>query len=165
MGDRKHYRTVIISDVHIGSAHSKVKEAADFLSTVDCDRLILNGDIIDGWQLQKKSSSRQWRPEYTHFVKVIMKMMEVHGTEVIYLRGNHDDFLDNLVPLSLGNVNVMQDYILESGGHRFFVTHGAVFDSVSSKMEWVAKLGDVSYPVLLRFNRIYNKKRTRQGKP
>ena len=91
--------------------------------------------------------------------------MEVHDTQVIYLRGNHDDFLDNLVPLSLGNVSVLQDYILESGEHRFFVTHGDVFDSVTSKMEWLAKLGDVSYTALLRFNSIYNKFRSRQGKP
>lgn len=161
----RHYRTVIISDVHIGSAHSKVREAADFLSKVECDRLIMNGDIIDGWQLQKKSADKKWSPEYTRFVDVIMKMMETNGTEVIYLRGNHDDFLDNIVPLSLGSVSILQDYILESGSHRFFVTHGDVFDSVTSKMEWLAKLGDVSYTVLLRFNSIYNRIRTRQGKP
>lgn len=165
MQERKHYRTVIISDVHIGAAHSKVKEAADFLDKVYCDRLILNGDIVDGWQLSKKSANKRWKPDYTRFVNVIMKMMEEYDTEVIYLRGNHDDFLENLVPLELGNISVLQDYILESGGHRFFVTHGDVFDSVTTKMEWLAKLGDVSYTVLLRFNSIYNKIRSRQGKP
>lgn len=165
MQERKHYKTVIISDVHIGAAHSKVKEAADFLDKVYCDRLILNGDIVDGWQLSKKSANKRWKPDYTRFVNVIMKMMEEYDTEVIYLRGNHDDFLENLVPLELGNISVLQDYILESGGHRFFVTHGDVFDSVTTKMEWLAKLGDVSYTVLLRFNSIYNKIRSRQGKP
>ncbi len=165
MQERKHYRTVIISDVHIGAAHSKVKEAADFLDKVYCDRLILNGDIVDGWQLSKKSANKRWKPDYTRFVNVIMKMMEEYDTEVIYLRGNHDDFLENLVPLELGNISVLQDYILESGSHRFFVTHGDVFDSVTTKMEWLAKLGDVSYTVLLRFNSIYNKIRSRQGKP
>ena len=165
MQERKHYRTVIISDVHIGAAHSKVKEAADFLDKVYCDRLILNGDIVDGWQLSKKSSNKRWKPDYTRFVNVIMKMMEEYDTEVIYLRGNHDDFLENLVPLELGNISVLQDYILESRSHRFFVTHGDVFDSVTTKMEWLAKLGDVSYTVLLRFNSIYNKIRSRQGKP
>ncbi len=165
MQERKHYRTVIISDVHIGAAHSKVKEAADFLDKVYCDRLILNGDIVDGWQLSKKSSNKRWKPDYTRFVNAIMKMMEEYDTEVIYLRGNHDDFLENLVPLELGNISVLQDYILESGSHRFFVTHGDVFDSVTTKMEWLAKLGDVSYTVLLRFNSIYNKIRSRQGKP
>ena len=96
MQERKHYRTVIISDVHIGAAHSKVKEAADFLDKVYCDRLILNGDIVDGWQLSKKSANKRWKPDYTRFVNVIMKMMEEYDTEVIYLRGNHDDFLDNV---------------------------------------------------------------------
>ena len=165
MQERKHYRTVIISDVHIGAAHSKVKEAADFQDKVYCDRLILNGDVEVGWQLSKKSANKRWKPDYTRFVNVIMKMMEEYDTEVIYLRGNHDDFLENLVPLELGNISVLQDYILESGGHRFFVTHGDVFDSVTTKMEWLAKLGDVSYTVLLRFNSIYNKIRSRQGKP
>ena len=165
MQERKHYRTVIISDVHIGAAHSKGKEAADFLDKVYCDRLILNGDIVDGWQLSKKSANKRWKPDYTRFVNVIMKMMEEYDTEVIYLRGNHDDFLENLVPLELGNISVLQDYILESGDHCFFVTHGDVFDSVTTKMEWLAKLGDVSYTVLLRFNSIYNKIRSRQGKP
>ena len=142
-----------------------MKEAADFLDKVYCDRLILNGDIVDGWQLSKKSSNKRWKPDYTRFVNAIMKMMEEYDTEVIYLRGNHDDFLENLVPLELGNISVLQDYILESGSHRFFVTHGDVFDSVTTKMEWLAKLGDVSYTVLLRFNSIYNKIRSRQGKP
>ena len=92
MEDRKHYRTVIISDVHIGSAHSKVKEAADFLEKVECSRLILNGDIIDGWQLQKKSADKRWSPEYTRFANVIMKMMEEYDTDVVYLRGNTEMF-------------------------------------------------------------------------
>lgn len=165
MEARTHYRTVIISDVHIGSAHSKVREASDFLSRVDCDRLILNGDIIDGWQLQKRSASKRWSPDYTVFAKVIMKMMENHNTEVIYIRGNHDDFLDNLAPVKLATISILRDYVLETGSHRFFVTHGDVFDSVTSKMEWLAKLGDVSYTALLKFNSIYNKVRARQGKP
>ena len=140
MEERRHYRTIIISDVHIGNAHSKVKEAADFLGSVDCDRLILNGDIIDGWQLQKKSGNKRWSPEYTRFTKVIMKMMENHDTQVIYLRGNHDDFLDNLVPVNLGNISILQDYILESGNLRFFVTHGDVFENGMARQAWRRKL-------------------------
>lgn len=165
MEERKHYRTVIISDIHIGSSHSKVKEVSDFLSSVDCDLLIMNGDIIDGWKFQQKSSGKRWCPEYTRFVKVVMNMMEKHDTRVIYLRGNHDDFLDNLVPVDLGNICIFRDYILESCGHRYFVTHGDVFDSVTTNMEWLAKLGDVSYTALLKFNTLYNRIRSRKGKP
>ena len=166
MENRPHYRTVVISDVHLGSRHAKVDEAAWFLGTVDCDRLILCGDIIDGWQLRKKSGMKKgWRPEYTRFFKTVMKMMENGNTEVIYIRGNHDDFLDNLVPLKLAVISIVRDYILESGDRKYFVTHGDVFDTVTSNMKWLAKLGDVSYNVLLRFNGMYNRYRLKQGKP
>ena len=155
----------MISDVHIGSRHAKVDEAAWFLGSVDCDRLILDGDIIDGWQLRKKSGVKGWRPEYTRFFKTVMKMMENCNTEVIYIRGNHDDFLENLAPLKLANISIVRDYILESGDKKYFVTHGDVFDTVTSNMKWLAKLGDVSYNVLLRFNGMYNRYRLKQGKP
>ncbi len=63
MSERTRYRTIVISDVHLGNRHAKVREVTDFLSSVDCERLILNGDIIDGWQL-RKSGDRTWKPEY-----------------------------------------------------------------------------------------------------
>ena len=91
---------MILSDVHIGSEHSKVKELTSFLKNIDCDKLILNGDILDGWKLQRNPFGR-WKRSYTELIKVIMKMMEKHGTKVIYVRGNHDDFLDKILPLSL----------------------------------------------------------------
>ena len=76
-----------------------------------------------------------------------------------------DDFLENIAPLKLGNVNIVRDYILESGDKRYFITHGDVFDSVTSNMKWLAKLGDISYNALLRINTIYNRYRMKQGKP
>lgn len=155
--------TVVVSDVHLGASHSKVKEAGDYLSSVDCERLILNGDIIDGWQLQK--SGKKWKPEYTRFFKIIMKMMEKNDTEVIYVRGNHDDFLDSLAPSRMSNISVLKDYILESGGKRYFVTHGDVFDSVTSNMRWLSVLGDKGYNMLLWFNGVYNRYRVKRGKP
>lgn len=161
---RPHYRSIVLSDIHLGTSHSKVDEVSDFLSTVDCDRLILNGDIIDGWHLQK-SGVRKWKPEHTRFFKIIMKMMEKCGTEVIYVRGNHDDFLDNLVPLRFSNISIVRDYILESNGRHYFVTHGDVFDKVTTEMKWLAKLGDVGYTLLLWMNGMYNKYRSKQGKP
>ena len=165
MVNRPHFRTVVISDIHMGSKHAKVAEAAKFLGSVDCDRLIMNGDIIDGWQLQKRSGVKGWRPEYTLLFKTVMKMMENWNTEVIYIRGNHDDFLENIAPLKLGSVSIVRDYVLESGDKRYFITHGDVFDSVTSNMKWLAKLGDISYNALLRINGIYNKYRLKQGKP
>lgn len=164
MDSRPYYRTIVLSDIHLGTSHSKVNEVSDFLSTVNCDRLILNGDIIDGWHLQK-SGINKWRAEHTRFFKIIMKMMENCGTEIIYIRGNHDDFLDNLIPLHIANIHILKDYILESNRKHYFVTHGDVFDKVTTEMKRLAKLGDIGYTLLLYLNGTYNKIRAKQGKP
>lgn len=164
MDARPHYKTIVISDVHLGSTHSKVNEVSRFLATVDCDRLILNGDIIDGWQL-KKSGIKRWKHEHTRFFKVLMKMMENRSTEIIYVRGNHDDFLDSLVPFSFATISVVRDCVIESAGRRYFVTHGDAFDKVTSHMKWVAKLGDAGYTMLLWMNGLYNRYRAHRGKP
>ena len=161
---RKNYRTVVLSDIHLGTSHSKVAEVSNFLRTVNCERLILNGDIIDGWHLQK-NGTKKWQPAHTQFFKIIMKLMEKRDTEVIYVRGNHDDFLDNLAPLKLSNISIVKDYILESAGKRFYVTHGDVFDSVTSNMKWLSVLGDKGYNVLLWVNGMYNRYRIKNGKP
>ena len=164
MTQRKHYHTIVVSDIHLGTSHSKTEQVSLFLSNVDCDRLILNGDIIDGWHL-KKSGAKKWQAKHTRFFKILMRMMERQGTEVIYIRGNHDDFLDNLAPLHFSNISIVRDYELESGGKRFFVTHGDIFDRVTTQMRWLAKLGDIGYTVLLNFNNFYNRYRAWRGKP
>ena len=164
MEQRPFYRTVVLSDIHLGTTHSKVEQVSDFLSSVDCARLILNGDIIDGWHI-KKTGIRGWKPEHTRFIKIIMKLMEKHETEVIYVRGNHDDFLDSLAPLQLSNLNIVKDFVLESGDRRYFVTHGDIFDRVTTEMRWLAQLGDVGYTMLLWLNSWYNRYRRRRGLP
>ena len=123
MESRRYFRTIVLSDIHLGTSHSKVEQVCNFLSTTDCDRLILNGDIIDGWSLQKFGSGK-WKPQHTRFFKIIMKMMENCGTEVIYIRGNHDDFIDNLAPLKFATLSIVKEYMLESNGKHYFVTHG-----------------------------------------
>ena len=97
---RTYYPTVVLSDIHLGTSHSKTIEVSNFLKSVNCDRLILNGDIIDGWHL-RKAGTKRWQAKHTDFFKVIMKMMENFGTEVIYVCGNHDDFLDSSSAISL----------------------------------------------------------------
>ncbi len=155
------YKTVIISDVHLGSEGSKAKEVSLFLKSVTCDTLIMNGDIIDGWQLKKGGS---WKKKHTAFFRTILKMIENQHTKVVYLRGNHDDFLDQIVPFSLGkSFTIQRDYILKSGKKRFLIIHGDIFDSVTSNMKWLAYLGDVGYTILLSFNKIYNQYRAWRG--
>lgn len=164
MYNQKFYPTIVISDVHLGTEHSKTRQLAEFLRTVNCNTLILNGDIIDGWHLQK-SGKGKWKKEHTDFFKIIMKMMENHNTKVIYIRGNHDDFIDHIAPFTFANISIEKDYMHERNGKRYYVVHGDMFDNVTSKMVWLAKLGDVGYTFLLWVNRFYNGYRTKKGLP
>ena len=140
MYNQKFYPTIVISDVHLGTEHSKTRELAEFLRTVNCNTLIMNGDIIDGWNIQKGG---KWKKEHTDLIKIIMKMMENHNTKVIYVRGNHDDFIDQIAPFTFNNVEIVKEYIHQKKGKRYLVIHGDVFDNVTSKMVWLAKLGDI----------------------
>jgi len=162
MNTLKYYPTIVISDLHLGSEYSRISELTDFLRTVNCKTLIMNGDIIDGWQLQKGGKGK-WKKENSDFFKVLMKMMEIQNTHIVYIRGNHDDFIDQLAPFSFANISIVKDYMHEMNGKRYYVIHGDIFDSITSKMVWLAKLGDVGYTLLLWINRIYNIYRTKRG--
>lgn len=152
----------MISDVHLGTKGSKAKEVSRFLKTYRCENLILNGDIIDGWQLKKTGS---WKRKHTRFFNRMLKMMEQDNTKVFYLRGNHDDFLDHILPLKVGNLSIQTDMIYESNGKKYFITHGDIFDSITTNLRWIAYLGDMGYTFLLWINRLVNFQRRKRGLP
>ncbi len=157
------FRTIVLSDIHLGTAGSKAREATEFLRNYSCQKLILNGDIIDGWQLKQYGA---WKKKHTAFFKTVLKQIVHYDTKVIYLRGNHDDFLDQVMPLRVGkNFSIRKDYMLISGTKTFYVTHGDVFDSITSQMKWLAYLGDVGYTFLLWINKFYNQYRAWRGLP
>lgn len=157
------FRTIVLSDIHLGTAGSRAKEATHFLRHYSCQKLILNGDIIDGWQLKQYGT---WKKKHTAFFKAVLKQIVHYDTKVIYLRGNHDDFLDQIMPLKVGkNFAIRQDYVLSSGERTFYITHGDVFDSITSKMKWIAYLGDLGYTFLLWANKFYNNYRNWRGLP
>jgi UDP-2,3-diacylglucosamine pyrophosphatase LpxH len=159
---KTYYKTIIVSDVHLGTKGSKSKEIARFLKQFHCDNLILNGDIIDGWQLKKSGS---WKRKHTRFFNRVLKMMENQSTNVFYLRGNHDDFLDQILPLQIGKLQILADMTYESNGKTYFITHGDVFDSITTNLRWIAYLGDVGYTFLLWLNRVVNYYRYKKGLP
>jgi UDP-2,3-diacylglucosamine pyrophosphatase LpxH len=154
-------RTVILSDVHLGTPHSKADEVTHFLKHVRCERLLLNGDIIDGWRLRRDG---RWTKAHTRFVRRILTLVQKKDTDVIYLRGNHDDFLARLLPMQFDRLRLAEDYVLESPAGRYLVLHGDVFDSVVKNMVFLAHLGDMGYALLLRINRAYNAWRKLRGK-
>lgn len=154
-------RTVIISDVHLGTPDCKIEQVNHFLRRVRCEKLILNGDIIDGWQLQR---SGQWTKAHTRFVRIVLKKLEKRDTEIIYLRGNHDDVLSSFMPLEFGNLSVVEDYVHHTPQRDYLVLHGDVFDAVTKNFVFLAHLGDWGYRALLKLNRVYNAWRAWRGK-
>ncbi len=159
---RTYYRTIVLSDIHLGTQSSKAKEVVHFLKRHKCDTLILNGDIIDGWQLRK---SGKWRKQHSNFFKHIINLTSKNKCDVIYIRGNHDDFLDEILPFSLGRFQIKKYYMHYGTEKKYFVTHGDMFDNITSKLKWISKLGDVGYTFLLWFNHHYNKYREKRGLP
>lgn len=161
----KQYRTLVLSDLHLGSKGSKAREATDFLKQHRCQTLLLNGDIIDGWQLKKYGNS--WKKRHTAFFRQVLRHIERHNTQVIYLRGNHDDFLDAVLPLRIGkHFSIRRDYVLNTqSGVPYYVTHGDIFDKITTHLRWLAFLGDVGYNLLLGINKTYNQWRAWRGLP
>ena len=161
MKKKIHYKTIVISDVHLGTKSSKTKELLKFLKKFSCDKLILNGDIIDGWRLQ---TSGKWDKNHTDIFKFLIKMVENQKTQIIYLRGNHDDFLEKIIPFTFNRLTIVREYYHLSNKKKYLVIHGDIFDHVTSNIKWLAKLGGLGYSFLLWINKIYNNRRLRQGK-
>ncbi len=160
MSTKAKYKTIVVSDIHLGSKFSKVNEVIDFLNHNSCETLILNGDIIDGWAIMR-GMRKKWLKRHTDFARLIIELQE--KTKIYYLRGNHDDFINRLFPLKLANISLVDNLVYKSNGKSYYVFHGDVFDNVTTGFKWMAKLGDIAYNILLRINQIYNKMRTRQG--
>ena len=164
LGKRPKYacRTVFLSDIHLGTPDSKANEVVDFLKHLRCRKLVLNGDIIDGWALKRGG---KWSGRHSHVIRKVLKMTEKDDTQVVYLRGNHDEILERFLPLTFGRIKFTKEYIHTTQvGKRYLVVHGDGFDSVSTNHKWIASLGAVGYDFLLKVNRIYNIWRRWRGK-
>lgn len=155
------YRTIVISDVHLGATGSKAKEVNFFLKHTRCDKLIMNGDIIDTWALKRNGV---WTKDCTNFIRHILKKIEKHNTQIIYTRGNHDDLLERFLPIQFAGIRLVENYIHRTSRGDYLVLHGDVFDSVNNNLKFLAKIGAVGYAILLRINRLYNIYRKWRGK-
>lgn len=154
------YKTIIVSDIHLGTKDSQSKEFIKFLDEHPTDQLILNGDIIDGWALQRGS---KWKKQHT---KVILKLLELSKkTDIIWIRGNHDEFLTDFFMIKMSNITMCKDYVIGIKRKKYLVFHGDVLDVFSSTWKWVAKIGSVGYDLALTLNTLYNKYRMWRGLP
>lgn len=162
IGTRTRYRTIWISDVHLGTRGCNADYLIDFLDSVDSDRMYLVGDIIDGWRLRK---SWYWPPKHNDVVWRLLKRAK-RGTEVIYIPGNHDEAFRQFVGLNFGGVEIKRTAIHETAdGRRLLVCHGDEFDAVVLYARWLAVLGDVAYISMMEINRWLNVVRQKLGMP
>ncbi len=156
------YRSIWISDVHLGTRGCKAEFLLDFLRRTDSEFLYLVGDIVDGWRLRK---SWYWAQSHNDVIQKILRKAR-KGTRVFYIPGNHDEWLRNWVDLQLGGVELVQDALhVTADGRRLLVLHGDDFDGVVRYAKWLALLGDGAYEISLRLNHYYNLVRRRLGYP
>jgi UDP-2,3-diacylglucosamine pyrophosphatase LpxH len=158
----RQHRTIFLSDVHLGTRGCKAELLADFLAANSCDTLYLVGDIIDGWQLQRRW---YWTAEQTRVVHEILKKAD-SGTRVIYIPGNHDEFLRRYVGRTLARIEIKSEAIHETAdGKKIWVLHGDAFDSVIGYAKWLAHVGDRAYSFALALNDRLHDFRRRAGLP
>jgi UDP-2,3-diacylglucosamine pyrophosphatase LpxH len=145
------YQAIIVSDLHLGTKDSKAEEFIDFIETHPTDLLILNGDIIDGWALARGS---KWKKKHTKVLSKLLKLTD--RTRIIWIRGNHDEFISEFIGSAFGDVEIREDYILND----YYIFHGDVIDVFITKYKWLAKIGSIGYDLALWINRWYNRYRT-----
>jgi len=150
--DMKH-QAIIVSDLHLGTKDSKAEEFIEFIEKNPTDLLILNGDIVDGWALNRGT---KWKKQHT---KVISKLLQLSNkTRIIWIRGNHDEFIQEFIGTHLGAIEIREDYKLDINNtmESYYIFHGDVIDVFITKYKWLSKIGSVGYDFALWLNRIYN---------
>jgi len=160
--EQHHYRTIWLSDIHLGSPGCQALYLLEFLRVHRTDTLFLVGDILDGWQLRK---SWYWPQAHNDVVQKLLRMAR-KGTRIVYIPGNHDEMSRQFVGLQFGGIEIATDAIHEtSDGRRLWVTHGDLFDGVMQHARWLARLGSWIYEWLLKINRWSNLLRQAMGLP
>src|SRR6266436_1057932 len=135
----RRFRTLFISDVHLGARGSQADRLLDFLRTHDADTIYLVGDIVDGWALR---SGWYWPQSHNDFVQKMLRKAR-KGAKVIYIPGNHDEFLRNYYGTHFGGIDVVENAVHTGpDGRRYLVIHGDIFDLVVQNARWLAHHGD-----------------------
>lgn len=162
VSDLQHFRSIWISDVHLGSRGCKADFLLDFFKHTESDYLYLVGDIIDGWRLKR---SWYWPQEHNDVVQKLLRKAR-KGTHVVFIPGNHDEFARDYVDHTFGDIVVSEEAVHETAdGRRLLVLHGDSFDGVVKYAKWLALLGDGAYTLALMLNQWFNAVRRWMGLP
>lgn len=158
--NKRSFRSVWISDVHLGTKHAQVEALLDFLRETDCRYLYLVGDFIDGWQLKNKW---HWEDSYNVLIQKLLRKSRKE-TRVIYITGNHDEFIEHFLGVGFGSVMLAREVIhTAADGKRYLVLHGHQFDGLTQFNRLLEKLGTHLYDWILDFNLHFNRVRRMFG--
>lgn len=161
-GKRRKFRTIWISDVHLGTKGCNADLLIDFLDHTDSETMYLVGDIIDGWRLKKKF---YWPDAHNDIVWRVLKRAK-RGTRIVYIPGNHDEMFRQFTGLNFGGVEIRRAAFHDTAdGRRLMVLHGDEFDAVMLAHRWLAFVGDALYTLAMGLNRWVNAARRRLGLP
>lgn len=160
--EMRHFHALFLSDIHLGTRGCQADLLVDFLKYHDAETIYLVGDIVDGWRLRR---SWYWPQAHNDVVQKILRKGR-KGARVVYVPGNHDEFLRDYVGSHFGMVEVADHFIHETiDGRRFLVIHGDQFDVVVRHARWLAHLGDWAYTAALGINTVLNSIRRKLGFP
>lgn len=147
--ERRRFRTIWISDIHLGTRGCNAELLIDFLDHVDSETLYLVGDIIDGWRLKKRF---YWPAAHNDVIWRLLKRAK-RGTKVVYIPGNHDEVFRQFTGLDFGGIAIRRKAIHETAdGRRLLVLHGDEFDAITLAHKWLAHVGDFLYNALMAAN-------------
>lgn len=151
MNLKRKVEVAVISDVHLGTYGCHAKQLLTYLNSINPKTLILNGDIVDIWQFNKRYFPKS-------HLQVIKKIMDfaADGADVIYITGNHDEMLRKFSGTKIGNISIVDKKVMTLDGKKAWFFHGDVFDASIQNAKWLAKLGGYGYDLLILFNRFVN---------
>ncbi len=156
----RRYRSLFISDLHLGTRGAQADALLEFLRECEAQTIYLVGDIVDGWRLR---SAWYWPQSHNDVVQKLLRKAR-KGTRVVYVPGNHDEFLRGFYGTHFGGIEVCETAVHEAAdGRRYLVIHGDVFDMVVRHAKWLAYLGDWAYEIALALSIRINWVRRRLG--
>lgn len=162
MTNKRTFRSIWISDFHLGTPDAKSSYLLDFLRLHESEYLYLVGDILDGWALKR---SWYWTQTHNDIIQKLMRKAR-KGTNVFYIPGNHDEFAREYLGVALGHIAIRSEVFHKTADNKtFLVLHGDEFDGVMRNARWLSLLGSTAYRWALRLNRWLNAVRVRMGKP
>jgi UDP-2,3-diacylglucosamine pyrophosphatase LpxH len=155
-GEARQFRTLFLSDIHLGARGCQAERLVDFLRHHEAETIYLVGDIVDGWQLR---SNWHWPQAHNDVLQKLFRKVR-KGTRIVYIPGNHDEFLRDYCGIHLGGIEIVETAIHVGGdGSRYLVIHGDLFDVVIRHARWLALLGDKAYDAAIAANTVFNKVR------